>query len=94
LHHDFVLQVVELLENVGVEQRGADVVEPGLQLVEVKMQALIKNFIHGAELQFRDQPPGQFLGVIAKAAVGTPEMRRNAWFNWPTQKRTDRGNHR
>ena len=30
------------------------------------MQANIKNFVNGAELQFGEQPAGQFFGVIAK----------------------------
>ena len=34
------------------------------------MQALLENFVHGAELQFRHQPAGQFFGVVAKPALG------------------------
>ena len=70
LHHDFALQVVELLENIGVEQCRADVVELGLQLVQIEVQTLVENLVNRAELQFRDEPARQFFGIVAKAALG------------------------
>ncbi len=48
LHHDFFLKIVEVLENVGVEQRAADVIELALQAVKVTVQPGGENFINGA----------------------------------------------
>ena len=58
------------MENVGVEQRAADVVQLALQHVEITVQTAGKNFVNGAELQFGAQPAGKFFGVVAKFSLG------------------------
>ena len=70
LHHDLVFKVAEVLKDVGVEQRHADVVEPGLQPIQIVVQPGVEDFINGAELQFRDQPAREFFRVVAKLPLG------------------------
>ena len=69
LHHVFAV-AFKGLENVGVEQRGADVVQLDLDLIEIIMQAGFENFVDGAELQFGQEPAGEFFGVVGKTAFG------------------------
>jgi uncharacterized membrane protein len=76
LHHVLAVGILKRLENVGVEQRGADVVQLELRLVEIIVQAAVKNFVNGAELQFGEEAAGQLFGVVAKIPSATPEIRR------------------
>jgi len=69
LHHDFLLEIVEILNDVGVKQGAADVVELALQAVEIIVQPRLEDFIDGGKLQFRPQPARQLFRVVAELAI-------------------------
>src|SRR5208283_4431591 len=60
----------EGLEDVGLEQGLADGVEFGLELVDVGMQAAVKDVGGRAELQLREQPAAESFRLVAKPVLG------------------------
>ena len=63
LHHVFVVGILEGLKDIGAKQGFADVIQLELGVVQVLVQADLKDFVHGAELQLRQEPAGQFFRV-------------------------------
>ncbi|OQB80146.1 MAG: hypothetical protein BWX86_02969 [Verrucomicrobia bacterium ADurb.Bin122] len=58
------------LRDVGLEEGGADGVELGLELVDVGVQAAFEDVVDRAELELGAEAAAEFLGVVAKFALG------------------------
>ena len=68
LHELLFVAGSEGVVNVCLEQRFSDLIQLELQFVQVVMQAEVEDFLDRAELKFRHESPGEFLGVVRKTS--------------------------
>ena len=79
LHHVRRVGIFKRLENVGAEQRVADVVQLDLRLVEILVQADVRRFRPSPlNCSSARKRPVSFSASLQKCPSATPEMRRDS----------------